>query len=76
MARRPGIHVCSDDAYRHHSAGAAYIAFGIATSIVAAGRFRVLDALGAYCTEALARPHCLDSRIVHIRELIAQISSA
>ncbi|KAH8039496.1 hypothetical protein HPB51_007398 [Rhipicephalus microplus] len=81
--------------------------FGRATSIVATGRFWVLDASTAYCTEvgaltkalqylrsslscqtghiytdclsvlqALVSPQCLDPRIVRIRELIRQISSA
>ncbi|KAL3203850.1 hypothetical protein MRX96_041692 [Rhipicephalus microplus] len=37
MGRRPGIHVYMDGAYSPNSAGAAYVAFGRATSIVATG---------------------------------------
>ncbi|KAH7964294.1 hypothetical protein HPB51_027468 [Rhipicephalus microplus] len=105
MARRPGKHVYTEGAYSPNSAGAAYVAFGKGTSIAATGRFWVLDATSAYCTEvvaltealqflrtynpdrpgyiytdclsvlqALANPQCLDPRIVHMRELIAEIS--
>ncbi|KAL3252680.1 hypothetical protein MRX96_054828 [Rhipicephalus microplus] len=54
MARRPGLHVYTDGAYSPNSARVAYVAFGRATSIVATGRFRVLDATSAYCTEVVA----------------------
>ncbi|KAL3243025.1 hypothetical protein MRX96_020702 [Rhipicephalus microplus] len=59
IARRPGINVYRDGAYSLNSAGAAYVAFGRATSIVATGRFRVLDASSAYCTEVVALKEAL-----------------
>ncbi|KAL3243074.1 hypothetical protein MRX96_020748 [Rhipicephalus microplus] len=59
MARLPGIHVYTDGAYSPISAGAAYVAFGRGTSIIATGRFRVLDATSAYCTEVVALTEAL-----------------
>ncbi|KAL3196931.1 hypothetical protein MRX96_015011 [Rhipicephalus microplus] len=59
MARRPGIQVYTDGAYSPNSAGAAYVAFGRATSIVATGSFRVLDPSSAYCTEVVALTEAL-----------------
>ncbi|KAL1443135.1 hypothetical protein MTO96_046101 [Rhipicephalus appendiculatus] len=64
--RARSVHVFTDGSYANRAAGAAYVAFGVRSSVIHVGRFRLKRATSAYAAEVLglveALKHVLAAR--------------